>query len=35
MKREEEGRGVLILRGIRRISEEECYKKGIERIGVL
>jgi hypothetical protein len=27
MKREEEGRGVLVLRGIRRISREEYYKK--------
>jgi hypothetical protein len=30
MKREEEGRGVLVLRGMRRISGEE-YKKSIER----
>jgi hypothetical protein len=34
-RREEEGRGVLVLRGIRRISGEGCYKNGIERIGVL
>jgi hypothetical protein len=31
MKREEEGRGVLVLRGMRRISGEEYYKKSIER----
>jgi hypothetical protein len=34
MKREEEERGVLVLRGIRRISGEEYYKKNKWR-GVL